>query len=88
METQTFHCGVDLAGTPSQVIYVPPQPGDESNSDSSDGSLSAGAIAGIVIGVAVCLVGVLYFGLGKKSSVKKEPKVALEDGTDKSSELA
>jgi hypothetical protein len=51
METQQFHCAVDLSGAPNHVIYVPPQPGQD-----EEGGLSAGAIVGITIGAAACVL--------------------------------
>lgn len=57
METQTLHCAVDLPGAPSRVVYVPPQQGQNASSS----TLSAGGIAGIVIGslAAIVIVGFL-----------------------------
>jgi hypothetical protein len=84
MRDFSFHCAVDLPGTPSRVVYVPPQ-GDEDTGSSSDSSsgLSTGGTAGIVIGATVAaLVAMLFaFRMSKKSASFKQDSDSPEPTT-------
>lgn len=72
MEKQSLHCAVDLPGAPSRVIYVPPQEGQNISST----ALSAGGIAGIVVGclAVVFIVGFLVYR--RRSGRKDQPESA------------
>lgn len=56
METQKLKCQVDLPGNPDRVIYVPPQPGQDAsgiNENLLENALTAGEVAGVVVGSLV-----------------------------------
>jgi hypothetical protein len=81
MRDMTFKCAVDLPGVPSRVLYVPPQGGEDEGDGgtaSSSSELSAGAIAGIVIGSAVAALAAVLTGIWmakkKPASLKKDSK--------------
>jgi hypothetical protein len=72
MRDLSFHCAVDLPGTPSRVVYVPPQGGEGTSSSSS--GLSTGGIAGIAIGAAVAALVAMFVAIRmtKKSASFKQ----------------
>jgi hypothetical protein len=71
MEMQTLHCGVDLPGAPSRVLYMPPQKGQNTKSN-----LSSGAIAGIAIGcTAVVILITAGFFIYRRRKGNKETSV-------------
>jgi hypothetical protein len=64
MQTQKFHCAVDLSGAPNQVVYVPPQQPVQN----VESGLSAGEIAGIAICSSVFVLLVVGLVWRHKSS--------------------
>ena len=86
MRDLSFHCAVDLPGTPSRVVYVPPQEGEKTGSSSS--GLSTGGTAGIVIGAAVAALVAMFVAIrmtGKSASFKQHggtPKPTTVDGCE------
>ena len=84
MKTQQRHCQVDLPGSPSRVIYVPKQPGQDNLQKIKLGS---GAIIGIVAASLVVVATLIFLSIRSQGSASNAPVKGEHEGSPTVSEV-